>query len=77
MDVGAGRLRRAAASTAHGHHAVGKLYRGRARGAAWAGAQRQARRGVALGWAKRGEARAGGWLGWLRPWARNEAAARE
>ena len=64
VGAGAGRLRRAAASTAHGRHAAGKLCRGRARGAA-------------LGWAERGEARAGGWLGRLRSWARSEAAARE
>ena len=70
MGAGAGQLRRAAASTAHGRHAAGKLCRGRARGG------RPARRWVGLG---RGEARgaAGCWLGWLRPWARNEAAARE
>jgi len=77
VGVGAGRLRRVAASTAHGRYAVGKLCRGRARGAAWVGARRHARRGAALGWAERGEARAGGWLGRLRPWARSEAAARE
>ena len=70
VGAGAGRLRRATASTAHGRHAAGKLCRGRARGAARqrAGARRQARRGAALGWAERGEARsaAGGWLGRLR-----------
>ena len=77
VGAGAGRLRRAAASTAHGRHTAGKLCHGRARGAARAGARRQARRGAALGWAERGEARAGGWLGRLRPWDRSEAAARE
>ena len=79
VGVGAGRLRHAAASMAHGRHAAGKLCHGRARGAARqrAGARRQARRGAALGWAKRGEARTGGWLGRLRSWARSEAAARE
>ena len=79
MGAGAGRLRRAAASTAHGRHVAGTLCRGRARGAARqrAGARRQARRGAALGWAERGEARVGGWLGRLRSWARSEAAARE
>ena len=79
VGAGAGRLRRAAASTAHGRHAAGKLCRGRAwRGASAAGARggRLARRWAGLG---RGEARgaAGCWLGRLRPWARSEAAARE
>ena len=79
VGVAAGRLRRAAASTAHGRHAAGKLCHGRARGAARqrAGAWRQAKRGAALGWAERGEARAGGWLGRLWPRARSEAATRE
>ena len=81
VGAGAGRLRRAAASTTHGRHAAGKLCRGRARGAARqrAGARRQA--SAALGWARprRGEARdaAGCWLGRLRSWARSEAAAHE
>ena len=70
MGAGAGRLRRAAASTAHGRHAAGKLCRGQARAEA-------SQRGAGLGWAERGEARAGGWLGRLRSWARSEAAARE
>jgi len=70
VGAGAGRLRRAAASTAYGRHAAGKLCRGQARGG------RPARRWAGLG---RGEARgaAGCWLGRLRPWARSEAAARE
>ena len=78
--VGAGRLRRAAASTAHGRHAAGELCRGRdvarrvsGQASAEAG---QARRWAGLG---QGEARgaARGWLGRLRSWAGNEAAARD
>ena len=53
VGAGAGRLRCAAASTAHGRHAAGKLCRGRARGAArqQAGARggRPARRWAGLG----------------------------
>ena len=61
VGAGAGRLRRAAASTAHGRHAAGKLCRGRAHGAVRqrAGARRQA--STALGWAgpRRGARRCG------------------
>ena len=64
MGTGAGRLRRAAASTAHGSHAAGTLCRGRdARRGASAGRRAEAgQRGAVLGWAERGEARARGML---------------
>ena len=68
VGAGAGRLRRAAASTAHGRHAAGKLCRGRARGVARqrAGARRQA--SAALGWAeaRRAALRDAGWAGFGR-----------
>ena len=49
------------------------------RGAARAGARRQAGRGAVLGWAERGEARAAWEARWagMRGWAGKEAAARE
>ena len=82
MGVGAGRLRRMAASTAHGRHAAGELCRGRdatrrvsGRASAETG---QARRwaGLARRAALAREAH-GCRPGRLRPWAGNEAAARE
>ena len=80
VGAGAGRLRHAAASTAHGRHAAGELCRGRDVARRVSG-QASAEAGQAWPWAGlgQGEARgaAGGWLGRLRPWAGNEAAARE
>ena len=80
VGTGAGRLRRAAASMAHGRHAAGVFCRGRdavRRVSELASVEAgQARRWAGLG---QGEARgaAGGWLGRLRSWAGNEAAARD
>ena len=61
VGTGAGRLRRAAASTAHGRHAAGKLCRGRARGAARQRACARRQASAALGWAgpRRGARRCG------------------
>jgi len=82
VGAGVGRLRRAAASTAHGRHAAGLLCHGRdaarrvsGRASAEAG---QARRwaGLARRAALAREARCCR-PGRLRPWAGNEAAARE
>ena len=82
VGAGIGLLRRAAASTAHGRHVAGLLYHGRdaarrvsGRASAEAG---QARRWAGL--ARRAAlAREARYCrpGRLRPWARNEAAARE
>ena len=79
VGAGAGRLRRAAALTAHGRHAVDELCRGRARRGASAGrrARRQARRGAGLGWAKarRAARREAGWASFGRgPEARRRPA---
>ena len=73
VDAVSGRRRRVAP---RGGQALTRS--GARRGAALAGARRQAGRGAVLGWAERGEARAGdaGWAGFGRR-ARSEAAARE
>ena len=80
MGAGAGRLRRAAASTAHGRHVTGELYRDRDVARRVSG-QASAEVGQARRWARlgQGEARGatGGWLGRLRSWAGNEAAAHD
>ena len=50
VGAGAGRLRRAAASTAHGRHAAGLLYHGRDAARCWAGLGQGEARGAARGW---------------------------